>query len=234
MSHAPYESLNLAAHVGDDPVSVDRNRDILADTLGLSELRDRFTFAEQVHGAEVRTVAGGQVGAGSRPGVPPLPIGGTDALVTLERRVPLVMLYADCVPVVFVALRPVRGVAVVHAGWRGLLAGIVGDAAIRLASECACATADLIAYVGPHVGSCHYEVSEELMSRFSERFGTLARATGRKLDLSAVARKELKRVGMPETAVAVSDVCTVCANDRFFSFRAEGLTGRHAAIAAIL
>ncbi len=233
-SRAPYGSLNLAAHVGDDPVAVDENRARLMQSLDIEGLRSRLTTCEQVHGRTIRFVSGATAGLGAfarHDGPPPVP--GTDALVTVETLTPIMLLYADCVPVVLVATGPRRGAAVVHAGWRGALASLAGKAALKLASEAGCETRDLIAYVGPHIGPCHYEVDAERLSQFIEAFGTIAAAQGR-LDLGAVVSESLSEVGVPLENVVRAGVCTAERTDEFYSYRAEGVTGRHCALAVIL
>jgi polyphenol oxidase len=233
-SKPPYASLNLADHVGDDPASVDENRGLFLSVLGIGRLRERLTMAEQVHGTSIRTVSGAGVGLGAfaRGGsAPPLPA--TDALLTIEAAAPLMLCYADCVPVVLVATGAVKGVAVAHAGWRGALGGIAAEAARRLATATGRDTSDLVAYIGPHIGPCHYEVDETLLSQFVNTFGTMAAAQGR-LDLGAVVSESLNGVGVPLSSQCRADMCTAERTDAFFSFRAEGLTGRHGALACIL
>ncbi|HEX9093159.1 MAG TPA: polyphenol oxidase family protein [Coriobacteriia bacterium] len=233
-SRGAYSSLNLAAHVGDDPASVDENRSTLLGALGIGPLRDRLSTAEQVHGTAVRRVSGAEIGMGAfaRAGsAPPLP--GTDALLTTEVGAPLLLLFADCVPVVLVALAPVRAVAVVHAGWKGALGRLPGKAAARLAEAAGCTPADLRGYIGPHVGPCHYEVGADRRSQFAEAFGRIAAAQGR-LDLGAVVSESLSEVGVSLENVVRAGVCTAERTDEYYSFRAEGTTGRHGAIAVIL
>lgn len=233
-SRPPFAGLNLAAHVGDVPAAVDDNRAELLAALGLERMRTRLTMAEQVHGTRVRTVTGATVGMGAfaRAGTPP-PVPVTDAMLTVDSDTPLMLCFADCVPIVLVATGPVRAVAVVHAGWRGALAGIAGDAARRLADAAGCAPSDLRAYVGPHIGACHYEVDETLLSQFVKGFGNIAAAQGR-LDLGAVVSESLNGVGVPLSSQVRANVCTAERTDAYFSHRAEGLTGRHGALACIL
>ena len=230
-SEPPYESLNLAAHVGDAPEAVDENRSRLLTALGLGEVRSRLTCAQQVHGARVKQVGESLVGAGgsAMPGMR-LAAPGADALLTTLPQTPLMLFFADCVPVVLV--RPsVPAVAVVHAGWRGALAGIAGEATrILSAME---GDDDTVAYIGPHIGACCYEVSSELVSQFCNTFVTLA-PVSRGLDLGAAVAEDLVRAGVPMERQKRLDMCTADNIDRFFSYRAEnGLTGRHCAVTAI-
>jgi YfiH family protein len=172
------------------------------------------------------------MGAYARPGGPPQ-VPATDALVTTEDATPLMLCYADCVPVVLVAMGAIRGVAVVHAGWRGALGRIPAEAAKRLNSATGSEPSDLVAYIGPHIGPCCYEVDATLLSQFVHTFGTIAAAQGR-LDLGAVVSESLIGVGVPLSSQVRANICTAERTDTFYSYRAEGRTGRHAALACIL
>ena len=237
-SRPPYTTLNLASHVGDEPASVDDNRSTLLESLGIERMRARLTMAEQVHGLRIREVAGALVGMGAfaRCGESPqLPE--TDAVMTAETDTPLLLCFADCVPVVLVATGPVRAVAVVHAGWRGALGRLPGSAAERLAHRAGCEPADLLAYIGPRIGPCHYPVDDELHDRFVSQFGntaaTIALARDR-VDLGAVVSQTLCEVGLASANVLITDICTAESTDEYYSYRAEGVTGRHGALAAVL
>lgn len=232
VSSSPYGSLNLAAHVGDDPASVDENRRRFLEALGLGHLEHRLVTAEQVHGEQVHLVRAADAGSGARAASGVRPIAATDALITDVPDIPLMLLFADCVPVVLVAPGPV--VAVVHAGWRGALAGLPGITASRLAAQAGCDATRISAYVGAHIGACHYEVGYEILSQFVNRFGTVARAESGGLDLGAIVSRNLTDAGVPSCSIALLGVCTADQTDRFFSYRAEGgLTGRHSAVACI-
>jgi YfiH family protein len=230
VSEAPYASLDLAGHVGDEAERVDRNRDLLLEGIGIAALADRLTTAEQVHGTRVVEVTASNVGAGARVAGGVSPIAGTDALWTRMRGVPLMLLFADCVPVI-IARPGIPAVAVVHAGWRGAAAGIVGAAAALLGALPG--DDELVAFVGPHIGPCCYEVGPDCVSHFDSRFATITAASTR-LDLGAAVAADLKRSGIPEGRQCHLGICTAHNTDRFFSHRAEGRTGRHGALAVIL
>ncbi|MGV8082491.1 MAG: polyphenol oxidase family protein [Coriobacteriia bacterium] len=232
VSPAPYASLNLASHVGDEPANVDENRTRLLEALGLAEKRSALVMAEQVHSTSVRCVTGKDAGRGAYASSGRPPFSATDGLVTTERGLPLMLCFADCVPVVLVSP---RGVGVVHAGWRGALGGIPAEGARLLAKESGCSAAELTAYIGPHIGSCHYDVDPALLSQFTSAFGTLARADSGGLDLSAVVSASLEQVGVISCNIARLGVCTAENTGLFFSYRAEGnLTGRHGALVCAL
>ena len=233
VSAAPFESLNLASHVEDSPESVDENRRRVLRAVGLEAFRDRLTMAEQVHGTQIARVDALSAGSGGFAASGPPALAETDALVTTEVGVPLALCFADCVPVVLVAPGP--AVAVVHAGWRGALDSFPAKAVAELARVAGCQTSAIAAYIGPHIGACHYQVSPELMSQFVNTFGTLARAASGGLDLDAIVSVSLDRAGVAPCHIARLGSCTAETTDRFFSYRAEGgRTGRHAALACIV
>jgi hypothetical protein len=236
-SSAPYSSLNRAAHGADDPGAVDANRDRLCAAAGVSALRDRLTTAIQVHATPVSEVTGANAGSGAFVSRAPAPVGSSDVLWTRQRGVPLLMLYADCVPVVLV--RPsVPAVAVVHAGWHGAAAGVVSAAAKALAALPG-REDDALALVGAHIGACCYEVGSEVVAAFragshsGNSFVTITAASSR-LDLGAVVAADLERSGVPKERQWHLGICTAHNTDRFYSYRTEGLTGRHGALAVIL
>jgi hypothetical protein len=232
-SQAPYEALNLAAHVGDEPARVDENRDRLLGALGLERARARLVTAEQVHGSRVVRVDEGVAGVGAFAGKGDPPLPSTDGLVTSLEHTPLMLLFADCVPVVLVATAPRSTVCVVHAGWRGVAAGIVREGVEATAREAGSATSRVRAYVGPHIGACHYEVGDEVLSRFAGVAATISPAPGR-LDLQAAVVSDLDLIGVPMDQRASLGMCTAEETGRFYSYRVEALTGRHGALAAIL
>ena len=227
VSEGPYGELNLAYHVGDEAERVAVNRELLCKALSLR--LDRLTCAEQVHGsaiAEVDEKLAGR-GADSKCAIP-----GADGLITGLAGIPLAILTADCVPVVLVD--PINGkVGVVHAGWRGTIAGIAEVAVERLVR----AGADpdnLLAYIGPSIGPCCYEVSEELAATFERKFGREARPAKRRVDLKTANEISLERAGLQPEAIIDAGICTSCRGDLFFSYRAHRrITGRQAAIASI-
>lgn len=231
VSEPPFASLDLAAHTGDSPDAVDENRRRFLEALGLGGYRGRLTCAEQVHGTRVATVGPSEAGAGGRVVAGDAPLAGVDALLTAHEGVPLMLLFADCVPVVLVASGS-QAIAVVHAGRRGLLGGVVANAVAELRDLAKPAEA-VTAYIGPHIGACCYEVGEEVVSQFANKFVTIRRASAT-LDLRAAVEEELESSGVPRERQCHLGICTAHNTDRFYSYRAEGRTGRHAALACIV
>jgi polyphenol oxidase len=222
VSTGPYESLNLGILTDDDPALVTRNRELLAGALG----RDPACVAMgwQVHGAEVQVhhepPGPGRQGFGS----PGDDLARVDAQVTDSAEVTPLVLVADCVPV---ALAAPDAVAMVHCGWRGVVAGIVERAvtAVRRLAD----RGEVVAAIGPAIGPCCYEVGPEVSEVFT-RNGHADALDGQMLDLPQVVRRELESLGLQD--VALAGVCVSCHPELFFSHRRDGgLTGRQAGLA---
>lgn len=205
-SEPPYDTLNLSATVGDEDELVARNRAKLTAALGLDA--GDLALARQVHAADVIEVT-------AERGV----VGAADALVTRSPGAAVGVLTADCAPVVIAGD---EGVAVAHAGWRGLVAGVVQAAAATIGRPRA-------AWIGPSIHACCYEVGPEVIVAF--RAAGLPVAGSDRVDPGRAATVALRRAGVER--VAMSDVCTSC--DRgYFSFRRDGLTGRQGGFAALV
>jgi len=205
---------NLSAGVGDDPRAVAANREALAAQVGAPP--ERLVWMEQVHGAAV-----GTVDAPQRFAVP-----GVDALVTATPGLALVVLVADCVPVLLVD--EVAGVAAaVHAGRRGVRLGIVPAAVARMRHLGA---RGIRALIGPSVGACCYEVGTTVYDDVVAAIpATAARSRGGRpaLDLAAGVRTQLAAAGVEVTGAAGG--CT--ADDAgLYSYRRDGVTGRMAGV----
>jgi polyphenol oxidase len=223
VSPAPYSALNLGMSTDDARVNVFDNRRRLCAALGLP--LERLVVPGQVHGTVLAEVGETEAGRGTLD--PDDVIEETDSLMTAVPGLGLAVSYADCVPVVIVARAPDGGalLATVHAGWRGMIDGIVGQAARALARRGRL----LGAVVGPSIGPCCFAMDDALRARFAARFpGSAGAAT---VDLWRCARQELEAAGVPPDGVAVTGICTA-SDARFFSHRRDrGLTGRHLAIA---
>jgi len=203
VSEQPFDSLNLGILTEDDPEAVTENRLRLATALGLSP--EQIAFALQVHGTRLI----------HHPCDGPVPEA-DGHVVTEPGRAPMV-LAADCLPV---ALRGPGGLALVHAGWRGLGGGIV-----EVAAEAVEATS---AAIGPGIGPCCYQVGGEVLGAFADLGEGVAK--GRMLNLPEVARRRLAEAGVER--VESAGLCTSCERELFFSHRRDrGRTGRQAAIA---
>lgn len=222
VSAPPFSSLNLSFTVGDDVANVRENRRRLCAAIGLRT--DRLVVSRQVHGSTLRWVGEGEAGRGALDQSDG--IADCDGLLTAACDLGLGVTTADCLPVVIVALTDEgSALAVVHAGWRGVLERIVGQAAAALARRGRL----LAAVIGPSIGPCCFVVDEDLAARFASRSPDVVR--GSHVDLWAAAAADLTAAGVPAMDLTVTGVCTSC-DRRFFSHRRDdGLTGRHLTVA---
>jgi YfiH family protein len=214
VSIGAYESLNLGDHVGDDPEAVARNRKLLRESLRLPA---EPLWLKQVHGTTVVNAAE------AHPGVT------ADGAWTDKREVVLAVLTADCLPV-FLCDKAGTRIALLHAGWRGLAAGIVEDGVRALNVR----GAELVAWLGPAIGPEAYEVGDDVRSAFVAHDPGATSAfrqngSGRWLaDMYGLARRRLVALGV--TDISGGDHCTFRERDKFFSYRRDGATGRMASL----
>jgi len=231
ISAAPYATLNLGLHVGDAAAAVVANRAAVAAALGLDG--QAFVLADQVHGADVAVVGRADRGRGAERLATAVP--GCDVLVTAEPGVALVVLVADCVPILLAD--PVgRIAAAVHAGWRGTVAGAAG-AAIRAMVALGSRPGDVRAAIGPCIGVDHYGVGENVAEAVAAAWPTdaarwIVRAGGgAAFDLAGANRDQLVAAGLARKHVAACGISTAGDVGTWFSHRAEGgRTGRQAGI----
>lgn len=219
-SRAPYEQLNLGGHVGDDPARVAGNRVLLAEALAVPA--DHLVFMTQVHGTAVGVVDAA-VPVGHAPAA--------DALVTSQPGLALVVLVADCAPVLL--SDPAAGVvAVAHAGRRGMAAGIVA-ATVEAMRDLGAQPGSTAALVGPAICGRCYEVPPELQGEVAA-LEPAARSTTRSgtagLDIRAGVVAQLHRAGV--ASVEVDPTCTA-ESEQLYSHRRDGVTGRFAGIAVL-
>jgi len=228
VSRAPWDTLNLGIAVGDDPAAVAENRRRFERALGGA----RPVYLRQVHAAKVVTI-----GAADAAFDPPE----ADGAVTDQFGVACVVQIADCLPVLFAAPGG-RAVGAAHAGWRGLAAGVVERTLERVCALAGCAPHEVRAWLGPCIGPRRFEVGADVLHAFGAE--AQARPAHRRFvlhteshvrdgrprwlaDLAGLARDRLAAAGV--TAIDAAGACTVEQGSRFFSFRRDGVTGRHAA-----
>jgi hypothetical protein len=213
VSHAPWNSFNLGDHVGDAPDAVAANRALLRAGLP----GDPF-WLTQVHGTVAVDVDKGQK------------INQGDAAYSRQPGNVCAVMTADCLPVLFCD-RQGSVVAAAHAGWRGLLAGVLESAvgAMQAAPD------DILAWLGPAIGPVRFEVGREVRDAFvagapaaSLAFKPRADDSKWLCDIYLLAQQRLQRMGI--TAISGGEACTVSDGDRFFSYRRDGVTGRMASL----
>jgi YfiH family protein len=212
VSEGPYASLNLGRKSGDVPERADENRRIACAAIGADI--EKLALNYQVHSDRVLRAE------------PAIRGEHADGLWTDERGLPILAMSADCLPIALARVDAAEpAVAVLHAGWKGLLGGIVAAGADALG------TGTLAAAIGPGIGPCCYDVGEEVATPFRERFGDDVMQDGR-LDLWTSAERALRAAGVER--VDRFDRCTFCEPESFFSHRRDaGRTGRQGVIAYV-
>jgi YfiH family protein len=219
VSTAPYASFNLAAHVGDDHAAVATNRAQLRAELALPA---EPLWLTQVHGTRVHDA---DVPSSMDASSPPE----ADAAVTSTLDTVLAVLIADCMPVLL-CRRDGAAIAIAHAGWRGLAAGVVEAAFGKLGA----AGTEVLAWLGPAIGAAHFEVGDEVREAFLAHEPAAAAAFVRnahgrwQCDLYQLAMQRLHALGV--TSIYGARRCTFAERDRFYSYRRDGTTGRMAAL----
>ena len=208
-SKAPYDSLNLSPFIGDEPDAVGRNHSAVLTGGGFPA--GSLSLVKQVHGADVLVAEEPRGVVGEADGLFVGPDGGTT----------LGVLTADCVPVL---IKGSLGIAAAHAGWRGVVGGVIEAAVERTGTVEA-------AWVGPSIQACCYEVGNEVIAAFDAKELPIAerRADGGRVAPGVGAATILRRLGAPY--VAQTPLCTSC-DERFFSYRRDGVTGRQAGLIA--
>lgn len=216
-SDAPFDTLNLGDHVGDNPVAVAANRKLLLDhCAGLSAIG----WLEQVHGTEI-VVANAQQKQRA------------DAQFTRAESIACAIMTADCLPVLFCD-RAGTQVAAAHAGWRGLCAGVLENTAAQFDDP-----SQVLAWLGPAIGPANFEVGAEVREQFFAATPTLAHQIDACFiaaakpqhyfaDIYSLARLRLNAVGVG--AVYGGGFCTLADRARFYSYRRDGRCGRIASL----
>jgi polyphenol oxidase len=215
VSMPPYAELNLALHVGDDPAAVAENRALAAAAIGVPAAR--LAFAEQVHGNAVALLD-------APPETPPV----VDAMVTTTHGLALVVMVADCVPVLL-ADAEAGVVAVAHAGRKGVELGVVA-AAVRAMVTCGADVEQVAVCLGPSIGGCCYEVPADMQAAVEAAAPGAACRTSRGtpgLDLRAGLQAQLTALGV--TRIGRVGGCTAQTAD-LFSYRRDAITGRFAGL----
>ena len=235
VSKPPFDSMNLALHVGDDAAAVVENRRRFLGMLGLDF--DRLTTPEQIHGDNIVRVGEAVAGRGRLSYADA--IAATDALMTDVPGVPLMLCFADCTPILL--FDPVhRAAAIAHGGWKGTVCSIAAKTVRAMVGEFGTHPEDCLAAIGPAIGPCCYEVGDDVAGKFHEAFPQFADEIVSEhngvihLDLWKTNRLQLEEAGLLPEHIDTSGVCTACHARTFFSYRAEGpTTGRIAAVMAI-
>jgi polyphenol oxidase len=219
MNHIKYyfttiEDGNLAYHVNDIKENVDKNREAVA--LKMDYKNEDLVYMNQIHGNNVVIV---DINS-------PKLIDNCDGIITKEKDLPLMVMVADCIPILF--FDEIQGViAAVHAGRNSTFLKIAQITANKMMNELGCHANNIKVIMGPSIHTCCYEVSEELAQIVKTSFGEKF-CKGRNIDLHGINVKLLEEVGIRN--IRISEVCTKCSDEPFFSYRKDNKTGRFAGI----
>jgi YfiH family protein len=224
-SPAPFSSLNLSSHVGDDPVRVNENLNRLHRALGLD--RSATVDANQAQADQVAFVT--EQDCGTR-------VKGVDGLITSRRGVNLMLRFADCVPILL--YDPAHhAIGIAHAGWRGTVAKVLTNTVNAMTEAFQTRPRDLVACIGPSIGPCCYEIGSDVQARveqaYPENHELLLRNNGSAhLNLWQANASQLQALGVEH--IDVAGVCTSDHTHDFYSWRRENAnTGRFAALIAL-
>lgn len=227
VSEGHLASLNLGLDVGDKEVNLCENYKRFCEMVGVP--MDRLVVALQEHSDKILTVDGAElyaavVGLDDRLAVArrptsgltlPKPISGVDGFITNTPGLPLMVRFADC-QVVFIFDPIKRVIAAVHCGWRGNVKNIIGKAVKRMIDEFGCNSADILVGISPSLGPCCAEFSDPgtELPGFMQKY-----VNGRHVDFWQCTFEQLVDVGVLPEHIEMAQRCTVCENDKFFSYR---------------
>ena len=216
VSRPPYDTLNVGNGTGDTPENVQLNLQIIMGVMGTRQLR----FMNQLHGKDISLLRKGEAP------VSPSAVDG-DAIISNQSKVAVMVKSADCQAIIL--FDPVkRVVSNVHCGWRGNTLNIVADVVDRMKSDFQCKPSRILAGIGPSLGPCcaefmtHGEIFPKNFDRFMVRRNYF--------DLWRLSRWQLLEAGLKKENIEVAGICTRCRTDLFYSYRAEGTTGRFATV----
>ena len=208
---------NLAYHVNDLVQNVDKNRQTLAKSQDYKN--EDLVYMNQTHGNNVQIVDKDS----------PKLIENCDGIITKERNLPLMVMVADCIPILF--YDETQGViAAVHAGRNSTFLKIAQITANKMINELHCKASHIKVIMGPSIHSCCYEVSNELLNIVKTSFGEEF-CIKQNIDLHGINIMLLKEVGIKD--ITVSKICTKCSNKDYFSFRKNPKTGRFAGVISL-
>lgn len=231
VSPKPYASLNLGTKTLDNEETVRMNYSIISSALGINP--SKIIISEQIHSDEVRSIKGYSK---INTDIFDINLKKADGMITNERNITLVTLYADCVPIFFLDPK-IKAIGLNHAGWKGTVKKIGGKTVKNMIKEFNSSPSNIIVGIGPSIGSCCYEVDEKVIKEFKNSYKNSSifindKGNGKyMLNLWEANKISLLEAGIKEENITISNICTRCNNELFYSYRGEdGTTGRMAAI----
>ncbi len=219
VSPKPYEFLNLALHVGDNTINVMKNRSSLAQEYDF--LIENLIYMEQTHSDNIQIIE--HTGFNK--------IENCDAVITNQSNIPLMVMVADCIPIMM--YDPIhRVIAAVHAGRNGTFKEIAPKTIQKMQKHFDTKPNQLLVALGVSIHPCCYEVGEDLADITKQSFGEKyiqTRQNKRYLDLQTLNHDQLLNIGVPDENIEISPICSCC-NTNYFSYRRDGITGRFAGV----
>ncbi len=219
VSRPPYHELNIALHVEDNPINVLKNREIIAKKFNF--YIDNLIYMEQTHSDNIKIIDDTFINK----------IENCDGIITNKSNIPLMVMVADCIPVLIFD-KEKKVIGAIHAGRNGTFKQITKKAINLMIKEFDSNPDDILVTLGPSIHSCCYEVGEDLADIAQKSFGEnyiIKRDNRFYLDLQTLNFDQLKSVGVKEQNIEISPICTSC-NKNYFSYRRDGVTGRFAGV----
>lgn len=231
VSLSPFDSLNLSPKTGDSQGNVKKNIERLSEQLSIE---NTFFFLDQEHGDKILTVENTGATIDDRH---------FDAAISNSYEIPLVVITADCLPLLMYDPQR-KAVGAVHAGWKGTASGIAEKTIKKMHDRFGCAASDIIVAMGPCIGACCYEVDGIVFNGFSQRgdpgieeWNHSSKPVSKGEDkrwsfnIANANSLQLMRSGIKKENISLSPYCTCCRGDLFFSYRREGIkSGRQGAV----
>ncbi len=217
--------LNLGFRVEDNPASVMENYRLVGEDLGLQ--LENTVLAKQTHTNHIRIITREDAGKGL---FRESDITDTDGLMTKERGIPLVVFSADCVPILLYDPKT-PAIAAIHAGWRGTEKAIAKNAVAMMQEHFGSDPQDILVAIGPSIGPCCFTFGEDATEHFPQNFCKPLSQGKFLVDIWSVNREQLQNQGVLPEHIDISGLCTVCHQDKFYSYRThKEHTGRQGAI----
>lgn len=217
VSNTPYQSLNLAFHVEDNKSDVIKNHELLAKELDYNF--NHLVHMKQIHSNIVHTVTDQDNFKN-----PPT----CDALITNKVNTPLMVMVADCTPVLFYDSKQ-SVIAVAHAGRVGAFTNIVDNVINSFIKEYKSEPSNIIVSIGASIGVCCYEVGEEIYlqaKKLKLEYALKKREQSYFLDITMILKRQLLEAGILKEKIDILQECTSCQSEKYFSYRSQGVTGR--------
>lgn len=215
----PYESLNLAYHVGDKPINVDKNRKIIQDIFAPNK---KIIWMNQTHSDIVLDVSIGENKDGF--------LGTADAMICSEKNLLCMVMVADCNPILIYDQKK-QIFALIHAGREGLVKSIINKTIKKMTGPYQSKPQDMLVFVGASIRKCCYEISKDLALSFDKSHLIVKNSTY-KLDLISLVKSQLKECNVLSQNIEILPTCSCC-EESLFSYRREHITGRFALLATL-